>query len=226
MQSSTRFEAFIDHTLLKADATVADIRGLCLEAKKYGFYSVCVNPANVRLCKNILSGSGVKVCTVAGFPLGASAAVTKAFEAKTAAKEGADEIDMVINVGALKSGRTGLVLDEIKLVRAAVPGKVLKVIIEAALLSRKEKILACRLAKKAGADLVKTSTGFASGGASVPDVRLLRGAAGSRLGVKAAGGIRDAKTFLKMIKAGASRVGTSNSVSIMREIRGAKNECK
>ena len=216
------FAKLIDHTQLAPDADEGDIRKLCLEAKRYGFHCVCVNPYYVPLCAKLLKGSGVKICAVAGFPLGASRADIKASEARVAVAAGADEIDVVMNIGAMKSGRRRLVLGEIKKVRSAVRGKVLKVIIEVALLSKKEKLEACLIAKKAGADFVKTSTGFAAGGARVSDVRLMRAAVGDKMGVKAAGGIRNAGAFLKMLSAGASRIGTSGSVGIIRALKGEK----
>lgn len=205
----------IDHTLLKANATQEEIGKLCEEAKKYKFASVCVNPAYVSLAKNLVKGSSVKVCTVVGFPLGSSTPTVKAIEARDAIAAGADEIDMVINIGALKSGNDALVLDDIKAVREATRGKILKVIIETAYLTKEEKIRACVLAKQAGADFVKTSTGFGPGGATVEDVLLIREVVGPEMGVKASGGIRDCKTAKSMIKAGATRLGTSASVAIV-----------
>jgi deoxyribose-phosphate aldolase len=216
MPQAPDFAKLIDHTLLRAGATCRDIKKLCLEAKRFGFYSVCVNPVNIRFCRNILKDSGVKICAVAGFPLGASSIKTKVFETKDAVSAGADEIDLVLNIGALRSGRSGTVFYELKKVRSAARGKTLKIIIEASLLSKKEKILACLLAKRAGANFVKTSTGFGSGGASAADVRIMRKAVGKTMGVKAAGGIKDAVSFLRMIEAGASRIGTSNGVSILK----------
>ena len=218
------FAGMIDHTLLKAGATRGDIKKLCGEAVRYGFYSVCVNPVNAALCRRALKGSKVKVCLVVGFPLGACGTAAKVFETKEAVKAGADEIDMVIDIGALKSGDTGLVLGEIKQIRSAARGKTLKVIIETAFLSKEEIRTACLLAVAGGADFVKTSTGFAAGGANVPDVRLMRRTVGKKTGVKASGGIKDAGAFLKLIKAGASRIGTSSSVKIIREIKGKNNE--
>jgi deoxyribose-phosphate aldolase len=209
----------IDHTLLKPEATRADIRRLCEEARRYGFYSVCVNPAYVPQCRDELRGSNVKVCCVVGFPLGAQPAEIKALEARRAIREGAREIDMVINIGALKSGDDAAVLKDIRSVVEACRdgGAVCKVILETALLSEEEKRRGCRLAMKAGADFVKTSTGFSSGGATVEDVRLMAGEVAPRLGVKASGGIRTYADVVRMIQAGATRVGCSASVKIMEE---------
>ncbi|MEF3280973.1 MAG: deoxyribose-phosphate aldolase [Elusimicrobiota bacterium] len=205
----------IDHTLLKANATEQEIVKLCQEARQYGFASVCVNPVYVSLASKLLKGSKVKVCTVIGFPLGSTTHIVKAIEARDGIANGADEIDMVINIGALKSGNDTLVLEDIKAVREATYGKILKVIIETAYLTRDEKIKACKLAKLAKADFVKTSTGFAPAGATVEDVKLMREVVGPEMGVKASGGIRDAKTAYEMIKAGATRLGTSASVAII-----------
>ena len=213
--SAKKFAPLIDHTLLKANATQEEIGKLCEEAKKFGFASVCVNPAYVSLCSQLLRGSGVKVCTVIGFPLGATTPTVKALEARDAIANGADEIDMVINIGALKSGNYQLVLDDIKAVREATRGKILKVILETAYLSREEKIKACELAKQAGADFVKTSTGFGPSGATVEDVRLMREVVGPAMGVKASGGIRSTEDAQKMVAAGATRIGASASVAIV-----------
>jgi len=207
---------YIDHTLLKPSATKEDIKRLCEEAKKYGFASVCVNPSWVSYCKKLLQGSDVKVCTVIGFPLGATTPTVKAMEAREAIMNGADEVDMVINVGALKSGDYQLVLDDIKAVREATKGKILKVIIETALLTDVEKVKACQLAKMAGADFVKTSTGFGPGGAKVSDVALMREVVGPSMGVKASGGIRTKEQAEEMISAGATRIGASASVQIIK----------
>lgn len=210
-----QFASMIDHTLLKANATQEEIGKLCEEAKKYGFASVCVNPAYVPLASKLLRGSNVKVCTVIGFPLGSTTPTVKAIEARDAIANGADEIDMVINIGALKSGNHTLVLDDIKAVRQATRGKILKVILETAYLTKEEKIIACKLSKEAGADFVKTSTGFGPHGATVEDVKLMREVVGPDMGVKASGGIRDCKTAAEMVKAGATRLGTSASVAIV-----------
>ncbi len=207
----------IDHTLLKPDAKIDDIVNLCMEAKKYNFASVCINPCFVKTASEILSGTEVKVCTVIGFPLGATTKEVKAFEAKQAIESGADEIDMVINIGFLKSKRYNLVLEDLKAVREATNGKVLKVIIETCYLTEQEKIKACELSKEAGADYVKTSTGFGKGGATVEDVLLMRKIVGRDMGVKASGGIRDFDKALDMVKAGATRIGASASVKIVKK---------
>ncbi|GIW21045.1 MAG: hypothetical protein KatS3mg068_0052 [Candidatus Sericytochromatia bacterium] len=212
----------IDHTLLKPDATEEQIRKLCKEALEFGFASVCVNPSFVPLAHSILKGSKVKVCTVIGFPLGSTTTETKVFETKQAIQNGADEIDMVINVGALKSKDYDYVYNDIKEVVKACNGKILKVILETALLNDEEKIKACELSVKAGADFVKTSTGFGPGGATEEDVRLMRYIVGKDLGVKASGGIRDTITTLKMLKAGANRIGASASVAIVKNQAGDK----
>lgn len=216
--------SYIDHTLLKADATRDDIIRIAGEAASYGFASVCVNPCWVPLCRKLLEGTGVKVCTVVGFPLGASSSTAKAAETAAAVEDGADEIDMVVNIGYLRSGMDDEVLGDIKAVREACRGKVLKVIIEACLLTDEEKIRACRLAEEAGADFVKTSTGFSSGGATVADVALMRKAVGGRLKVKAAGGIRTLADARAMIGAGASRIGASAGIAIVREEHGQDRE--
>ncbi|MFQ5678798.1 MAG: deoxyribose-phosphate aldolase [Gemmatimonadota bacterium] len=208
----------IDHTLLKPDATQDEIARLCYEARKYGFASVCVNPSYVKLCAELLSGTEVLICTVVGFPLGATSTETKAFETQKAVRDGATEVDMVINVGALKSRDYELVeRDLASVARAAhAGGAILKVIIEAALLTDEEKVAACQLAKVAGADFVKTSTGFGPGGATPEDVALMRRVVGAQMGVKAAGGIRTYADAQKMIAAGASRIGASASVKIIQ----------
>jgi deoxyribose-phosphate aldolase len=212
----------IDHTLLKPDATEAQVRKLCEEARQFSFASVCVNPAWVPLCARLLEGSPVKVCTVIGFPLGATTPTTKAVEARDAIANGAHEIDMVINVGALKSGNDDLVRRDIEAVVQAAKGQALvKVILETALLSREEKIKACLLAKQAGADFVKTSTGFGPGGATVEDIALMRETVGPTMGVKASGGIRDRATAEAMVAAGATRIGASASVAIAKGTGGA-----
>jgi len=211
--------SLIDHTLLSASATSREIISLCADAKRYGFYSVMVNPAWVALAAAQVHGSPVKVGTVVGFPLGANLTVTKLAEAEAAAQNGAHDLDMVINVGALKSGDRVLLQTEIRSLAdmAHVHGAVLKVILENALLSQEEKILACALAAEAGADFVKTSTGFAASGATAADVALMRGVVGHDIGVKAAGGIRTAAQLTEMVEAGANRVGASASVAIVRE---------
>jgi len=214
-----RLAHLIDHTLLKPDATQDQIAQLCYEARKYGFASVCVNPTNVKLCAQLLQDSGIPVCTVVGFPLGATPTEVKVFETQQAIRDGATEVDMVINVGALKSRDYELVERDIaSIARACHAGNaILKVIIEAALLTDEEKVVACQLAKVAGADFVKTSTGFGPGGATVEDIALMRRVVGPTMGVKAAGGIRTYADAQKMIAAGASRIGASASVKIMQE---------
>ena len=209
---------YIDHTLLKADARKEDIEKLCSEAFHNGFASVCVNSCWVPLASDLLAGTDVKVCTVVGFPLGAASANAKAAEAADAVKNGADEIDMVINIGMLKSGMMEAVEDDIKEVRNAAKGKILKVIIETCLLSDDEKKAACRAAVDAGADFVKTSTGFSTGGATVHDVALMKEAVSARgLKVKASGGIRNYKDAKAMIDAGADRIGASAGIAIVKE---------
>lgn len=205
----------IDHTLLKPTATENDIIKLCEEAKQYGFASVCVNPVYVQLAKQQLAASPVLVCTVIGFPLGANTTLVKELEVQQAVADGADELDMVINIGALKSGDTNKVLTDIKAVVQKAQGQLVKVIIEATSLTDKEKILACELSKEAGAHFVKTSTGFGAGGATVPDVQLMRQTVGESLGVKASGGIRNLADFKAMLSAGATRIGTSAGVNIV-----------
>jgi len=208
----------IDHTLLKPDATQDQVAQLCYEARKYGFASVCVNPTWVELCAQLLKGSSVKVCTVIGFPLGATAPEVKAFEARNAIHQGASEIDMVINIGALKARDLELVASDIRGVVAAAhaEGAIVKVIIETVLLTDEEKTIACLLSKEAGAEFVKTSTGFASGGATVHDVELMRKTVGPEMGVKASGGVRTYEDAENMIKAGATRIGASAGVKIIQ----------
>lgn len=206
----------IDHTLLKADATRDEVIKLCGEARKYSFASVCINPSNVKLSSECLRGTPVKVCTVIGFPLGATTSMTKAMETRDAIANGASEIDMVINVGALKAGNYELVQKDIEAVIEAAQGALVKVIIETALLTDEEKVTACLLARDAGADFVKTSTGFGPGGATAHDVALMRQTVGRYMGVKASGGIRDFKTAQEMIQAGATRIGASASVAIVK----------
>ncbi len=215
---------YIDHTLLKPEATRQQIEQLCKEALDYGFASVCVNPSYVRLCAHRLKGSSVAVCTVAGFPLGAHVAEIKALEARRAIREGAREIDMVINIGALKSGDDDVVYHDVRsVVEACQDGRAIcKVIIECALLTDEEKVRACRLAKRARADFVKTSTGFSTGGATAQDVALMSEAVrGTRMGVKAAGGIRSIEVVQKMVQAGATRIGASAGVQIVQAAKGA-----
>ncbi|MFH5184304.1 deoxyribose-phosphate aldolase [Paenibacillus sp. TAB 01] len=206
----------IDHTLLRADASKAEITKLTEEAKKYSFASVCVNPTWVAYAAEQLSGTEVKVCTVIGFPLGATTSAVKAFEAKDAIANGATEVDMVINIGALKDGNAELVEKDIRAVVEAAAGKALvKVIIETSLLTDDEKVLASKLAVKAGADFVKTSTGFSTGGATPEDVALMRKTVGEQTGVKASGGVRSLEDMKRMIEAGATRIGASSGVKIM-----------
>ncbi|WP_412759320.1 deoxyribose-phosphate aldolase [Niallia circulans] len=206
----------IDHTLLKADATKEQIVTLCEEAKQYTFASVCVNPTWVKAASELLNGTEVKVCTVIGFPLGASTSATKAFETEDAIKNGATEVDMVINIGALKDKTYDLVKEDIKAVVDAAKGKALsKVIIETSLLTNEEKEIACKLAVEAGADYVKTSTGFSTGGATVEDITLMRKTVGPDIGVKASGGVRSSEDTEKMIAAGATRIGASSGVAIV-----------
>jgi len=209
---------YIDHTLLKADATSDQIAQLCYEAKKYNFASVCINPTHVALCAELLKGTAVKVCTVIGFPLGASSPEVKTYETGVALDNGATEIDMVINIGALKARDLDLVARDIRgvVLKSKERNALVKVIIEAALLSDEEKKLASMLSKEAGADFVKTSTGFASGGATVEDVALIRHVVGPELGIKAAGGIRTREDAESMIKAGATRIGASAGVKIVQ----------
>ncbi len=205
----------IDHTLLKADATSDDLKKLCAEARKYCFASVCVNSSNVGKARALLEGSGVMVCAVVGFPLGAMVPTAKAFEAKEAVRAGADEIDMVLNIGAMKSRDYALVEDDIrKVVQAAKPAKV-KVILETGALTQEEKIIAVSLSKIAGAAFVKTSTGFGPGGATVEDIALMRRLVGNEMGVKASGGVRTHEDAEKMRAAGATRIGASASVAII-----------
>lgn len=208
----------IDHTLLKPDATADQIAQLCYEARKYKFASVCVNPTHVKLCAELLQGTKVKVCTVIGFPLGASAPEVKAFEAQTAIKDGATEIDMVLNIGALKAGDLTLAARDIhEVVRVGHEARaIVKVIIETSLLNDEEKVTACLLAKEAGADFVKTSTGFSGGGATVDDIHLMRKVVGPEMGVKASGGVRDFEDAQNMVKAGATRLGASAGVKIVQ----------
>lgn len=206
----------IDHTILKPEASIDDIRKLCIEAKEYNFYSVCVNSAYVNVAYNFLLHSNVKVCSVVGFPLGAMIKEAKAYEAKFAVDSGAEEIDMVMNIGLLKSNKIDLFERDIKKVRETCHAAVLKVIIETCLLTDKEKILACQIAKEYGADFVKTSTGFSTGGATEHDIELMRKTVGDKIGVKASGGIKTYEDAIKMINAGANRLGTSSGIAIIK----------
>jgi deoxyribose-phosphate aldolase len=214
--------SMIDHTLLKPDATRAEVETLCREALEFGFASVCVNPTWVSLCSRLVRGSHVAVCSVVGFPLGATTPDTKQFEARRAIFDGAREIDMVINVGALKSGDLRLVQVDLEAVTTACreAGVVSKVILETALLSDEEKVTACTLAKAAGADFVKTSTGFGPGGATAADVALMRRVVGEDMGIKASGGVRTLEGVKAMVAAGATRIGASAGVRIVKESRG------
>jgi deoxyribose-phosphate aldolase len=219
--SKSELAGLIDHTLLKPDATPRDILILCNQAVEFGFKAVCVNPCYIDLVRRELTGSEIKICSVVGFPLGAGSPALKAAEAGTAVQSGASEIDMVMNIGFFKGGLLSQVQDDIaavvKTARRENHRVVVKVILETCLLNDEEKSAACRLAVEAGADFVKTSTGFGKEGATIHDVALLRKAVGPSFGVKAAGGIRDLKTALNMIKAGANRLGTSSGVSILLE---------
>lgn len=207
---------YIDHTILKPDATREQVLQVCEEAKAHGFWSVCVNPYYVSVVADALKGSTVKVCSVIGFPLGASVTAVKVAETRQAIADGAGEIDMVINIAALKNGEDSVVRQDIESVVAALEGKaILKVILETCLLTKEEKIRACELSKTAGAHFVKTSTGFSSGGATAEDIQLMRRVVGSQMGVKASGGIRSREIALEMINAGADRIGASASVAIV-----------
>ncbi|HAF07977.1 MAG: Deoxyribose-phosphate aldolase [candidate division TA06 bacterium 32_111] len=206
---------FIDHTLLKADATFDDIKRLCEEARRYNFFSVCVNQVYVNYSKELLKNSDVKVCTVVGFPLGATDIETKIFETKRSLQLGADEIDMVMNIGYMKSKMYERIVDEIKCIKEVCKNKVLKVIVETCLLTEDEKREVVKLLIEGKADFIKTSTGFSTGGAKVEDIKLFKSIAGNRINIKASGGIRDLKSALDMIENGATRIGSSNSVKIM-----------
>lgn len=220
--------SMIDHTLLKPDATADQIAQLCYEARKYSFASVCVNPTHVELCADLLQDTKVKVCTVIGFPLGASAPEVKAFEAQQAIHDGATEIDMVINIGALKAEDYTQVAQDIReVVRVGhAAGALVKVIIETALLTDEEKVKACLLSKEAGADFVKTSTGFSGGGATVEDITLMRRAVGPKMGVKASGGVRNFEDARNLVNAGATRLGASAGVKIVKGARGEEESPK
>lgn len=209
---------YIDHTLLKPEATRNDIERLCQEARQYGFYSVCVNSCRVELARFFLEDSDVKVCSVVGFPLGAMDGDAKRYETEVAVDEGAHEIDVVMNIGLLKDGENQKVLRELRDIVEAADDRIVKVIIETCLLTEEEKIRACEIILDSGAKFVKTSTGFNSGGATIEDVKLLRKAVGEKFGVKAAGGIGDAKTAIAMIEAGANRIGTSKGVKIIQTL--------
>jgi len=212
---TTNIASLIDHTLLKPEATAEQVEQICAEAKKYNFASVCVNPAFVELAAKELKGAESKVCTVIGFPLGASTSATKAFETKDAIEKGATEIDMVMNIGAMKAGQFDVVLNDMKAVREAAGKTLVKVILETCLLTDSEKEKACELAVEAKLDFVKTSTGFSTGGATVADVALMRRVVGADLGVKASGGVRSLEDLEAMVAAGANRIGASSGVKIM-----------
>ncbi|AGK98569.1 deoxyribose-phosphate aldolase [Clostridium pasteurianum] len=209
---------YIDHTILKPDATLQEVKKICSEAKKYSFASVCVNPYYAKFVSCELKETSVKTCVVIGFPLGANTKEVKAFEASNAVENGAQEVDMVINIGALKDKKYDVVESDIKAVVDSVSGKALvKVIIECCLLTKEEIVMACRLSLKAGTDFVKTSTGFSTSGAKVEDVKLMRETVGENAGVKASGGIRDYKSAMEMINAGANRIGASAGIAIVSE---------
>lgn len=210
-----RYEKFIDNTLLKADATLEEIKSLCDESREYNFKSVCVNPSFIKDCKEFLKGSEVLVCTVIGFPLGSMTTEAKVFEAKDAIEKGADEVDMVINISRLKDRDDAYVKNEIAEIKKACGNHTLKVIIETCLLTDEEKVKVCLLAKEAGADFVKTSTGFSKWGAKVEDVALMRKTVGPEMGVKASGGVRTHEDMIKMVEAGATRIGTSSGAKLM-----------
>ncbi len=208
---------FIDHTILKQYVDTNTVSTYCEQAIEYGFYSVCVNPCHVKFVSQKLKGTGVKVCTVIGFPLGANVPEVKAYETKLAIQDGADEVDMVINIGALKEGNFDLVRKDILGVVKEAKNKVVKVIIETCFLNEQEKRAVCKIAKECGAHFVKTSTGFGTGGAKVVDVKLIKDVVGDSMGIKASGGIRDIDTLEELIKAGASRIGTSSSMDFVRQ---------
>lgn len=210
-----KLNQYIDHTILKANATADDVKQLCAEARRHEFFSVCINSAWVPFAKSQVAGSAVKVCVVVGFPLGAMSTAAKVFEASQAVGDGADEIDMVINVGWLKARDTDAVRDEIRAIKQAIGARVLKVIIETCYLTDEEKVLACKLAVEAGADFVKTSTGFGSGGATFEDVQLMLNTVDGKAAVKASGGVRDIEAALKYVAMGVKRLGTSNGIKIV-----------
>lgn len=209
---------YFDHTLLKPEATQNQIDQLCAEAKEYGFYAVCVNPHYIARCQSLLSGSNVNIATVVGFPLGANTTTTKVFETKNAIENGATEIDMVLNIGDLKNENYDLVLEDIQQVVKAAKDFPVKVILETCLLTDKEIVKACQICEKAKARFVKTSTGFSTGGATVEHIQLMKKTVGDRVLIKASGGIRDLKTTLAMIEAGADRIGASAGVNIINEL--------
>lgn len=215
---------YIDHTILNADATEKDIQRICIEAKEYNFKTVCINPGWVDYAAHLLKGTDVGITTVIGFPLGANTSEIKAAEAKQAVEKGVSDVDMVINIGALKNEDYTTVLNDIKAVVDAVDGKaIVKVIIETSLLNKTEKIRACELAKQAGADFVKTSTGFSTGGATLDDVKLMRATVGPKMGVKASGGVRSYEDAVAMIEAGATRIGASSGIAIVQGVADASD---
>jgi deoxyribose-phosphate aldolase len=214
--SAAQLARYIDHTVLKADASAKDVEKLCAEAREHNFFAVCVNGSRVAQARHLLEDGGVKVACVVGFPLGAMSSDAKRFETEAAIDDGAHEIDVVLNLGRLKDGDDAYVLRELRDVVEAADERTVKVILETCLLTRDEKIRACQLAVEAGAHFVKTSTGFSTGGATIEDVKLMRETVGPKFGVKAAGGIRDAQTALAMVAAGATRLGTSASVAIVK----------
>ncbi|NMB02317.1 MAG: deoxyribose-phosphate aldolase [Firmicutes bacterium] len=216
----TNLASYIDHTLLKPTAAQGQIEELCKEALLYKFASVCINPVHVPYAAHLLKGSEVKVCTVIGFPLGATSTLAKVLEARDAVAAGADEVDMVLNIGSLLEGDYATVYSDIKAVRDAVPSQILKVILETGYLSKEQIVRGCILTKMAGADFVKTSTGFGPGGATVEDITLMRSVVGDDFGVKASGGVRDYATAMAMIEAGANRIGASAGIAIIEGLRG------
>lgn len=225
MKTPSNLNRFFDHTILKADAVWGDVEKICREAAQYHFFSVCVNPVWVSDCKNYFKHNqvdDVSVCTVIGFPLGANASKTKFFEIEQALSDGADECDVVINIGKLKMGETNFVFDELKRCKQLMGDKIFKVIIETCLLTDEEKKLATKLVVDSGCDFVKTSTGFSTGGATAEDVALMKSITEDQIAIKASGGIRNLQTALSMIEAGASRIGASAGVSIMKELSGGK----
>jgi deoxyribose-phosphate aldolase len=219
--SPAQLAAYIDHTVLKADATVKDIEKLCAEAREYKFYSVCVNGSWIEPARHFLDGTDVKVTSVVGFPLGAMATDVKRFETEAAVDDGAHEIDVVINIARLKDGDDKFIFRELCDVVEAADERAVKVILETCLLTNEQKVRACKLVVESGAHFVKTSTGFSTAGATVEDVKLMRETVGPKFGVKASGGIRDAKTALAMIAAGATRLGTSASIAIVKGLAGS-----
>ena len=219
-----KISKYIDHTILNADATEKDIQKVCIEAKEYDFKTVCINPGWVDYAAHLLEGTDAGITTVSGFPLGANTPEIKAAEAKQAVEKGVADVDMVINIGALKNEDYRTVLDDIEAVVNAVAGKaIVKVIIETALLTKTEKIRACELAKQAGADFVKTSTGFSTGGATIEDIQLMRATVGPEMGVKASGGVRSYEDAIAMIEAGATRIGASSGIAIVEGVTDANN---